>query len=43
MTHRGSFEAIDVDFFGPNGEYFDVFFFLCYLKSLRNPEPPECA
>jgi len=41
LTHRGTGEAIDVDFFGPTGEYFDVFFYLHYLRSLRNPEPPE--
>lgn len=41
LTHRGTGEAIDVDFFGPTGEYFDFFFYLQYLKSLRDPEPPE--
>ncbi len=41
LTHRGTGEAIDVDFFGPTGEYFDTFFFLNYLRSLREPEPPE--
>lgn len=41
LTHRGTGEAIDVDFFGPTGEYFDVFFYLGYLKSMREPEPPE--
>jgi hypothetical protein len=41
LTHRGTGEAIDVDFFGPTGEYFDIFFYLRYLRSLRAPEPPE--
>jgi hypothetical protein len=41
LTHRGSGEAIDVDFFGETAEYFDIFFYLNYLKSLKNPEPPE--
>lgn len=41
LTHRGTGAAIDVDFFGPTGEYFDVFFYLRHLKSLRTPEPPE--
>jgi hypothetical protein len=41
LTHRGSGEAIDVDFFGETAEYFDIFFCLNYLKSLKNPEPPE--
>ena len=30
-----------MDFFEPTGEYFDVFFYLRYLQSLRDPEPPE--
>jgi hypothetical protein len=41
LTHRGSGEAIDVDFFGETAEYFDIFFYLNYLKSLKDPEPPE--
>jgi hypothetical protein len=41
LTHRGTGEAIDVDFFERSGEYFDVFFYLRYLQSLRNPEAPE--
>lgn len=41
LTHRGTGEAIDVDFFGPTGEYFDIFFYLRYLQSPRDPEPPE--
>jgi hypothetical protein len=41
LTHRGTGEAIDVDFFGPTAEYFDVWFYLDYLRSLREPEPPE--
>jgi hypothetical protein len=41
LTHRGTGEAIDVDFFGPDGEFFDLFFYRNYLRSLRAPEPPE--
>ena len=41
LTHRGSGQTIDVDFFGPTGEYFDFFFYLRYLQSLQDPEPPE--
>jgi hypothetical protein len=41
LTHRGTGEAIDVDFFGPTAEYFDIWFFLDYLRRLRDPEPPE--
>ena len=35
LTHRGTGEAIDVDFFGPEAEYFDTFFYINYLKSLK--------
>jgi hypothetical protein len=41
LTHRGTGEAIDVDFFGPEAEYFDTFFYLNHLKSLKEPEPAE--
>ena len=41
LTHRGTGEAIDVDFFGPVAEYFDTFFYINYLKSLKQPEPAE--
>jgi hypothetical protein len=41
LTHRGSGQAIDVDFFGETAEYFDIFFYLNYLKTLKDPEPPE--
>jgi hypothetical protein len=41
LTHRGTGEAIDVDFFEPTAEFFDVSFYLHYLRSLRHPEPPE--
>ena len=41
LTHRGSGEAIDVDSFGETAEYFDIFFYLNYLNSLKDPEPPE--
>jgi hypothetical protein len=41
LTHRGTGEAIDVDFFGARAEFIDVEFYLDYLRSLRNPEPPE--
>ncbi len=41
LTRRSNGEAIDVDFFGGSAEYFDFFFYLQFLKSLREPEPPE--
>jgi hypothetical protein len=41
LTHRGTGEAIDVDFFGPEAEYFDTYFYIKYLKSLKEPEPAE--
>jgi hypothetical protein len=41
LTHRGTGEAIDVDFFGPVAEYFVTFFYTNYLKSLKEPEPAE--
>lgn len=41
LTHRVSGEEIDIDFFGDHAEGFDSYFFLNYLRSLRQPEPPE--
>jgi hypothetical protein len=41
LTRRSNGEAIDVDFFGGSAEYFDFFFYRNFLKSLREPEPPE--
>jgi hypothetical protein len=41
LTHKITGEAIDVDFFSDSAEYFDLFFYQNYLKSLRDPEPPE--
>jgi hypothetical protein len=41
LTHRGTGEAIDVDFFGAVAEYFDIYFYIKYLKSLKEPEPTE--
>lgn len=41
LTHRGTGRVIDVDFFGPTAEYFDLYFYVQYLRSLRDPEPPE--
>lgn len=42
LTHRVHGEEIDVDFFGDHAECFDVFFFINYLRSLREPDLPEC-
>jgi len=41
LTHRGTGEAIDVDFFDATGDYFSLWFYKSYLKSLKNPELPE--
>jgi hypothetical protein len=41
LTHRVTGEAIDVNFFGDHAEGFDFYFFIWYLRSLRDPEPPE--
>ena len=41
LTHRGTGEAIDVDFFGLTAEFFDGYFYLRYLRSMRDPGPPE--
>ncbi|MHB1559052.1 MAG: DUF6896 domain-containing protein [Isosphaeraceae bacterium] len=41
LTHRGTGQDIDVDFFEDSGEYFDEFFYHNFLRSLRHPEPPE--
>ena len=31
----------DVDFWDDSAEYFEIFFYTCFLKSLRSPEPAE--
>jgi hypothetical protein len=41
LTNRITGESIDVDFYGQAAEYCDEFFYLNYLRSLRQPEPPE--
>jgi hypothetical protein len=41
LTHRATGETIDVDFYEPTGESIDTWFYLRYLESLRQPEPPE--
>jgi hypothetical protein len=41
LTNRISGEAIDVDFYDDSADYFDLFFYLNYLKSLKDPEPVE--
>lgn len=41
LTHKVTGESIDVDFFDDSAEYFDVFFYGTYLKSLRAPDPVE--
>lgn len=41
LTHRVTGERIDVDFYGDTAEYFDDWFYIWYLQSLKEPEPPE--
>jgi len=41
LTHRVTGESIDVDFYGDSSEYFDLWFYVNYLRSLKQPEPPE--
>src|SRR5262249_37888766 len=41
LTHRVSGEQIDVDFSADHAEGFDFYFYLNYLRSLREPPPPE--
>lgn len=41
LTHKVDGDAIDVDFYDDTGEYFDTYFYLRYLETLRRPEPPE--
>jgi len=41
LTHRTTGESIDVDFFDDTGDWVDTFFYLCYLKSLKQPEYVE--
>lgn len=37
LTHRTSGESIDVDFYDSTVDWFDAFFYLCYLESLKEP------
>lgn len=41
IRHKVDGEAIDVDFWDDSADYFDTFFYMRYLESLRQPEPPE--
>jgi hypothetical protein len=41
LTQKVTGERIDVDFWDETAEYFDVFFYEQFLKSLRKPERPE--
>lgn len=41
LKHRITGESIDVDFYDETGEWIDARFYCRYLKSLREPEPPE--
>jgi hypothetical protein len=41
LTNRVTAEEVDVDFFDDSAEYFDLWFYENYLKSLRDPPPPE--
>ena len=37
LTHRATGEAIDVDFYDSTADWFDAFFFVQYLQSLKSP------
>ncbi|MFT3774505.1 MAG: hypothetical protein QM820_54805 [Minicystis sp.] len=41
LTHAETGESIDVDFYDGSADYFNPYFYACYLKSLRAPEPAE--
>jgi hypothetical protein len=41
LTHKVNGDAIDVDFWDDSAEYFDTYFYIWYLESLRCPEPAE--
>jgi hypothetical protein len=41
LTHRGTGESIDVDFYEDSGDYFSFWFYKQYLKSLKSPGFPE--
>lgn len=41
LTHRGTGEEIDVDFFDNSGDYFSIWFYEQYLKSLKSAQFPE--
>lgn len=41
ISHKVDGDAIDVNFWDDSADYFDTFFYTCYLDSLRRPEPPE--
>jgi hypothetical protein len=41
ITHKVNGDAIDVDFWDDSAEYFDSYFYINYLESLRHPEAPE--
>jgi hypothetical protein len=38
LTHKVTGESIDVDFWDETAEYFDLYFYTTFLKSLRQPE-----
>ena len=41
LTHRITGESLDVDFYDQTGDWFDVYFYINYLKSLKAPEFAE--
>lgn len=41
ITNKTDGQSIDVDFWDETPEYFSWYFFECYLKSLRSPDPIE--
>jgi len=41
LTHRTSGESIDVDFYDSTADWFDDYFYICYLDSLKEPSYVE--
>lgn len=41
LTHRITGESLDVDFYDETGDWFDVYFYINYLESLKSPEYAE--
>lgn len=41
VSHKVRGDAIDVNFYDDTADHFDPYFYVWYLESLRQPEPPE--